>query len=78
MSQPGVSPGNTEIEQALIGALLMNNHALDHVCDFLEPRHFSEPLHAQIYDLAATMIRSGRVVTPISIARTKMTKRRSI
>jgi len=60
-------PGNIEIEQSLHGALLMNNQALDHVCDFLEPRHFSEPLHAQIYDLAATLIRTGRVVTPISI-----------
>ena len=60
-------PGNIEIEQGLLGALLLNNDALDQAGDDLEPRHFSEPLHAAIYDIAAAMIREGRVVTPITI-----------
>src|SRR5215207_7185630 len=59
--------GNIEIEQGLLGALLLNNDALDQAGDDLEPRHFSEPLHAAIYDIAAAMIREGRVVTPITI-----------
>src|SRR5918999_1535717 len=60
-------PGNIEIEQGLIGALLLNNAALDQIGDDLEPRHFSEPLHGAIYDIAAAMIREGRVATPITI-----------
>ena len=58
---------NIEIEQGLIGAILLNNNALDLVGDALEPRHFSEPLHAAIYDIAATMIRAGRMVSPLTI-----------
>ncbi|MBX9824911.1 MAG: replicative DNA helicase [Xanthobacteraceae bacterium] len=60
-------PGNIEIEQGLIGALLLNNDALDQIGDELEPRHFAEPLHAAIYDIAAAMIGEGRVVTPTTI-----------
>jgi replicative DNA helicase len=60
-------PGDIEIEQGLLGALLLNNNALDQIGDNLEPRHFAEPLHGAIYDIAAAMIREGRVVTPITI-----------
>ena len=67
MNYDDTLPGNIEIEQGLLGALLLNNDALDQGCDDLEPRHFSEPLHAAIYDIAAALIREGRVVTPITI-----------
>lgn len=33
-------PHNIEAEQALLGALLINNDALDRVSDFLKPEHF--------------------------------------
>jgi replicative DNA helicase len=60
-------PGNIEIEQGLLGALLLNNAALDQAGDDLEPCHFCEPLHGAIYDIASAMIREGRVATPITI-----------
>ncbi|WP_281432116.1 DnaB-like helicase N-terminal domain-containing protein, partial [Bartonella alsatica] len=37
-------PHNIEAEQALLGALLINNDAHDRVSDFLKPEHFFEPL----------------------------------
>ena len=34
------APHNIEAEQALLGAILVNNEALYRVSDFLEPPHF--------------------------------------
>ncbi len=34
------APHNIEAEQALLGAILVNNEALYRVTDFLEPQHF--------------------------------------
>ena len=34
-----------EAEQALLGAILVNNEAFYRVSDFLEPKHFFEPIH---------------------------------
>jgi replicative DNA helicase len=35
------APHNIEAEQALLGAILVNNDAYYRVSDFLEPEHFS-------------------------------------
>ncbi|MEL6736860.1 MAG: DnaB-like helicase N-terminal domain-containing protein, partial [Pseudomonadota bacterium] len=43
------APHNMEAEQALLGAILVNNDAFYRVSDFLEPDHFHEPLHREIY-----------------------------
>jgi len=47
--EPRVAPHNMEAEQALLGAILVNNEAFYRVSDFLEPGHFFEPLHQQLY-----------------------------
>ena len=39
------APQNVEAEQALLGAILVNNEAFYRVSDFLEPTHFFEPVH---------------------------------
>src|SRR5205807_8979285 len=61
------APHNIEAEQALLGAILVNNEALYRVSDFLEPQHFFEPIHRQIYDIARTLIRTGKVASPITL-----------
>jgi replicative DNA helicase len=43
------APHNLEAEQALLGAILVNNESMDRVSAFLEPHHFFDPLHQQIY-----------------------------
>jgi replicative DNA helicase len=43
------APHNIEAEQALLGAILVNNEAHDRVSGFLEAQHFYDPLHQQIY-----------------------------
>jgi replicative DNA helicase len=60
-------PRNTEAESALLGAIMVHNEAFDRVSDFLEPAHFSEELHGRIYDVMRTLIRAGKVATPITI-----------
>jgi replicative DNA helicase len=61
------APHNIEAEQALLGALLVNNEAFYRVSDFLKPEHFFEPIHAKIFDLAASLIRAGKVASPITL-----------
>ena len=45
-------PQNVEAEQALLGAILVNNEAFYRVSDFLEPVHFHQPVHRDIYEVA--------------------------
>jgi replicative DNA helicase len=61
------APHNIEAEQALLGAILVNNEAFYRVSDFLEPQHFFETVHQQIYELASNLIRSGKIATPITL-----------
>ena len=62
-----MAPHNIEAEQALLGAILVNNDAFDRVSDFLEPKHFFEPIHRRIYEIAGGLIRAGKLATPITL-----------
>ncbi|MFM8608710.1 MAG: replicative DNA helicase [Hyphomicrobiales bacterium] len=62
-----VPPHNVEAEQALLGAILVNNDAYFRVSDFLEPAHFSEELHRRIYDILQQLIRAGKLATPVTL-----------
>jgi len=62
-----VAPHNIEAEQSLLGAILVNNEALYRVSDFLEPGHFFEPIHQQIYDTARSLIRTGKLASPVTL-----------
>jgi replicative DNA helicase len=61
------APHNIEAEQALLGAILINNEAMDRVSAFLEPLHFFDPLHGQIFEIAGKMIQAGKQATPITL-----------
>jgi replicative DNA helicase len=61
------APHNIEAEQALLGAILVNNEALYRVTDFLEPQHFFEPIHRQIYDISRSLIRTGKLASPVTL-----------
>lgn len=62
-----VPPHNVEAEQALLGAILVNNDAFYRVSDFLDPTHFSEELHRRIYDIVKSLILAGKLATPITL-----------
>src|SRR5258705_2838171 len=61
------APHNIEVEQALLGALLVNNEAFYRVSDFLEPQHYFEPIHKKIFELGASLIRAGKVASPVTL-----------
>src|SRR5437660_4256548 len=61
------APHNIEAEQALLGAILVNNEAFYRVSDFLEPVHFFEPIHQEIFELASSLVRAGKVASPVTL-----------
>jgi len=61
------APHNIEAEQSLLGAILVNNDAFYRVSDFLEPKHYFEPIHQTIYETASSLIRMGKVATPVTL-----------
>jgi replicative DNA helicase len=62
-----VAPHNIELEQALLGAILVNNEAFYRVSDFLEAGHFFESVHQKLYELAGGLIRVGKTATPVTL-----------
>ncbi|MBM3555836.1 MAG: replicative DNA helicase, partial [Alphaproteobacteria bacterium] len=60
-------PGNEEAEQALLGAVLINNEALGRVSAFLRKEHFLLPVHGRIYDAALTVVERGLIANPVTL-----------
>lgn len=68
MSDDRLPPAvNFEVEQALLGAILVNNDAYYAVSAFLLPKHFSEPLHQSAFRSISTMLGMGKKVTPATL-----------
>ena len=42
-------PVDIEVEQALLGAILVDNRALERAAPLLKAEHFYDPLHQRIY-----------------------------
>ncbi|MEM8752973.1 MAG: replicative DNA helicase [Pseudomonadota bacterium] len=61
------APNNIEAEQALLGALLVNNEVYDRVSSIVESHHFFDPLHARIFDTASRRIQKNALATPVTL-----------
>src|ERR1700721_1524867 len=61
------APHNIEVEQALLGAILVNNDAFDRVSQLLAADHFFDARHQLIFETAARLIREGKVATPLTL-----------
>ncbi|MBX9830310.1 MAG: replicative DNA helicase [Xanthobacteraceae bacterium] len=60
-------PHNIEAEQALLGAIFINNDAFYRVSDFLKSDHFFEPLHRAIFDVMVSLIEANKIASPITV-----------
>jgi replicative DNA helicase len=60
-------PNNIEAEQAVLGAILVNNAAYTAVSGVLSAAHFYEPLHRKVYEVVGEFISKGKSATPITI-----------
>jgi replicative DNA helicase len=58
-------PVNEDAEQALLGALLHNNEALERVSEFLRPEHFANPVNGRVFEAISKLCNQGRVADPI-------------
>ena len=67
---PRTLPANGEIEQALLGILLVDNAAYDQVADLLLPRHFADALHGRIFEACAKLIERGQTASVLSLRAT--------
>src|SRR5712692_8532965 len=60
-------PANTEAEQALLGAILINNVAYARVAEFLAPEHFGNAVHGRFYAATAKLIERGQIANPVTL-----------
>jgi replicative DNA helicase len=60
-------PFDVEAEQALLGAILVNNDAFERVSGFLEPEHFHEPMHQRVFEALGRVIRKGQLASPVTL-----------
>lgn len=61
------APRNLEVEQQILGAILVNNETFFRVSDFLEPAHFYDPVHRDIYEKSAQLIQAGKTASPLTL-----------
>jgi replicative DNA helicase len=61
------APHNTEAEQALLGAILVNNATYHRVSEFLLPDHFYNPAHQRIYAAAVKLVERGQIADPATL-----------
>ena len=62
-----LAPHNIEAEQALLGALLINNDVYDRVANILNETHFFDPVHGKIFEVAASRIKNNSLASPVTL-----------
>jgi replicative DNA helicase len=60
-------PHNYEAEQALLGAILLNNRALEKVVEFLQADHFADPVHGRIYESCQALAMKNQIANPVTL-----------
>jgi len=64
---PARAAAQFRAEQALLGAILINNAAYQRVAEFLRPEHFADPLHGKLFDSLSRLIERGQVVSAVTL-----------
>jgi replicative DNA helicase len=62
-----IQPHNIEAEQAVLGAILVNNEAFHRVGEFLKAEHFYEPVHGRIFATCAQRVVNGMLADPVTL-----------
>jgi replicative DNA helicase len=60
-------PHNIEAEQQLLGAILTNNDIYDRIAAVVNESHFYDPVHARIYEVAASRIAKNALASPVTL-----------
>jgi replicative DNA helicase len=62
-----ILPQNLEAEQGLLGALILDNHALEKVSDFLRPFYFFIPVHQRLSEAILKLAERGQMAGPVTL-----------
>ena len=62
-----IVPHNLEAEQAILGATLVNNEAMDRIIDFLEPEHFADVSHQKLYKVFVEYFSKNKLFNPVTL-----------
>ena len=62
-----VQPHNIEAEQALLGALLLNNDIYERIVSIVQAHHFYDPVHGRIWEAAARRIQKNALASPVTL-----------
>ena len=60
-------PRNIEAERGLLGAIFVDNRALEQVSEFLVAEHFALTAHARIYEAMMKLIDRGQIADPTTL-----------
>jgi replicative DNA helicase len=60
-------PHNFEAEQALLGAILVNNDAWSAASEEVKPEHFADPLHGKLFESLGRLIERGQIVSAFTL-----------
>lgn len=60
-------PHNPDAERGLLGAIMLNNRALDRVVEFLRPEHFHDPLHQRVFKAILSANERGERADPVTL-----------
>lgn len=64
---PPELPDTTDQEQALLGAILVNNEAMDAIPTTFSPEFFAEEIHRKIYRAMAELRAMGKKFNPVTL-----------
>ncbi|HEY1615213.1 MAG TPA: replicative DNA helicase [Rhizomicrobium sp.] len=60
-------PYDIDVEQALLGAVLVDNQAIERVSSVLTAEQFYDPLHQRLYGAMILASERGQVITPLTL-----------
>ncbi|WP_298857220.1 replicative DNA helicase [uncultured Sulfitobacter sp.] len=60
-------PHSIEAEQQLLGAILTNNDIFDRIASIISDKHFYDPVHARIFEIAAARIAKNNLASPVTL-----------
>ena len=63
----GLQPHSIEAEQALLGALLLNNDIYDRISAIVQAAHFFDPVHRRIFEAASGRIARNALASPVTL-----------
>ncbi|QOL80596.1 replicative DNA helicase [Pseudooceanicola spongiae] len=67
VEMPDTMPHSVEAEQQLLGAILTNNDVYDRIAQIIGARHFYDPVHARIFEIAAARIAKNNLASPVTL-----------